>query len=392
MHRRAPASFLFLVLLWLASAAVARSEELFVTIEHPLPGVPVFGKLELRAEISPIERVETVDFFVDGNFVARRNEPPFQVELDVGEKNMAHRFEVVARGDGISGRALLVSPAIRVDNEIDLGLQQLYVTVSRDDRRILDLAQEEIAVFDDGRRQQLVTFETGSVPLTAALMIDASESMKGDRLRVALDGARTFIDGMLSLDLAKVMLFSDRLLLSTPFTGFHEVLTAGLGAVEGTGGSSINDHLYLALRLLEQRQGRRVLVLLSDGLDIASTLSMDEVAWTARRSQALIYWIRLGRPQEGVSIRSAWRDAKAHRHEEEALYRLVQRSGGRVEAIDSVAQTEEAFAKILAELREQYVLGYYPSDSRGDGSWRPIEVRVDRRGVDVRTQEGYLDD
>lgn len=382
----------FLLLLSLGLSAGASGEELFVTITHPQPGVPVFGELELRAEVSPAEKVETVDFFVDGNFVARRETPPFQVEVDVGEKNEAHRFEVVARGVGISGRALLVSPAIRVDNEIDLGLQQLYVTVTRDDHRVLDLAQKEIAVFDEGIRQRLVTFETGSVPLTAVLMIDASESMKGDRLSVALDGARTFIDGMWSLDLAKVMLFSDRLLLSTPFTGFREVLTAGLGSVEATGGSSINDHLYLALRLLTQRQGRRVLVLLSDGLDIASALSLDEVAWTARRSQALIYWIRLGRPQEGVSIRSAWRDAKGHRLEEEALYRLVRRSGGRVEAIDSVAQAEEAFAKILAELREQYVLGYYPSESPGDGSWRRIEVRVDRRGVDVRTQEGYLDD
>lgn len=366
--------------------------DLFVTILQPAPGEPVFGAVELVVEVSPIDSVDTVDFFVDSNFAARRREPPFRVEVEVGQDNAEHRFEVVARGAEATGRALLVSPAYRVDGEIDLDLQQLYVTITRDEQRVLDVRQEEIKVFDEGAAQRLVTFETGDVPLTAVLMIDASESMKGERLSVALRGAQAFIDGMKPLDLAKVLLFSDRVLLSTPFTGFQQVLTAGLGSVEGTGGSAINDHLYLALRLLEQRQGRRVLVLLSDGVEVASILDMAAVSSAARRAQTLVYWIRLGQPQKGTGFQTAWRDAKANRAEEKLLHQVVARSGGRVETIATVEQTEGAFGRILDELREQYVLGYYPSHRRGDGSWRQVEVRVERRGVNVRTQEGYRDD
>jgi Ca-activated chloride channel family protein len=352
----------------------------------------VFGDVEIAADVYSESGVRRVEFFVDGRFVGAREEPPWRVRTDVGEANAEHRFEVVAEDlAGSRDTALLVSPRIEVDAELELELQQLYVTVSRGDGRVLDLAADDFAVLDLGVPQQLVTFEGGDVPLVALLLVDASKSMRGRRLAAAVAGAEAFIAGMKPLDQAKLLMFSDRVRHSTPFTNFAEVLKTGLAGVGAAGDTALNDHLYLALQELDQRQGRRVVVLLSDGIDVASVLSASEVLRAARRSQALIYWLRLGSLDARGSPSSSWRDGAGHRHEYELLTQTVEQSGGRILTLASIDETAQAFTRVLAELRDQYVLGYYPSVNRGDGSWHQVEVRVRGRGLKVRTREGYFD-
>lgn len=388
MRRLAAAAALFFALF----AAPSRAEDLYATIQKPVPGNPVFGSVEVAVHAGPAGAVETVELFVDGRFIQYLEAPDYKAEVDVGEENVEHRFEVIVRGAGEPGRALLMTPKVRVDEELELNLQQLYVTVTRDEQRVLDLGEGDLTVYDDGQEQTLVTFERGDVPLVAVLLVDASASMWGGRLDAALGGARAFVRGMKELDLAKVLLFSDRIVHTTPFTGFREILTAGLGDASAVGGTALNDHLYMALRLLEERQGRRVIVILSDGVDVASVLDMEDVLWVARRSQALVYWIRLGRPSYEAGYRTAWRDSQANRRELEALVEIVDSSGGKVESIVTVDESQAAFERILEELREQYVLGYYPSNAHGDGKWHEVEVRLRRPGLKVRTREGYLDD
>jgi Ca-activated chloride channel family protein len=169
------------------------------------------------------------------------------------------------------------------------------------------------------------------------------------------------------------------------------VLAAALEGVEAGGGTAIHDHLYLALRRLESRQGRRVAILLSDGVDVHGALEAADVLWAARRSRSVVYWIRLEDESTDRGFASQWRDAAAHR---EALARLgesVTETGGRVVAIRDIASAPAAFEEILRELRSQYVLGYYPSVDRGDESWHDVAVSVRRSGVDVRTRSGYVD-
>lgn len=368
-------------------------DDLYVTITSPPPGQPVFGEVEFAVEVTPTDQVEAVELFVDGDLAGRLEEPPFRVRFDVGQENREHRFEAVVRGlSGAMREARRVTPSVRVDEEVDLELQQLYVTVTRGEERVLDLGRDEVAVVDDGEPQKLVTFERGDIPLVALLLLDASVSMRGRPLEMATNGAQAFIRGMNPLDRAKLLLFSDRVIHTSPFTGFAEVLGAGLQAVTAAGGTALNDHLYMALKLLEERQGRRVVVLLTDGVDVASVLNMRDVERVARRSQALLYWIRLGRPNPYEQRTSAWRDARQHHLERRRLEELIVRSGGRILSLSSLAETAGAFENILRELREQYVLGYYPTRNRNDGSWHRVRVRLTRPGLTVRTREGYLDD
>lgn len=376
---------------WCLIGSVPASAQPAVTLVAPEPGRPVFGEVEVVAEVTSEREVRRVTFWLDGRVVGELREPPYRLIVDAGTGSSEHRFEVVVEDtSGDVGRSLLISPEFDVDFALDLQLQQLYATVNRRGRRVLDLQPADFTVLDQKRVQKLVTFERGDVPLTALLLLDASDSMRGDRLKTAVAGAQAFIAGMAELDQAKLLLFSDRVLHDSPFTNFADVLAAGLSGVEARGSTALNDHLYLALRLLEPRQGRRVVILLSDGVDVSSVLRMEEVLATLRRCRALIYWLRLGSAASNDHA-SAWRDVESHRREFELLETGVEESGGRVLVLDDIAGTAAAFTEILSELRDQYVLGYYPSDNRGDGRWHEIKVRVKGRGFKVRTRQGYVD-
>jgi len=362
-----------------------------VLILQPRAGETVFGKVEVLAEVLSAEPIAEVIFKLDGREVARVSQPPFRTTVDVGQDNIEHTFEVVAVSDtGAEGRTLRTTPRITVDERLDIELQQLYVTVTEGGERVLHLGREDFRILDDGESQDMVTFEPGDVPLTAAILVDASFSMKGDRLRLAVRGAQRFVEEMKELDEVTLMLFSDRLLYATAFTQDPAALTAALNEVRAGGGTAINDHLYLALKWLEPEQGRRVVILLTDGVDVESTLDMEKVLWMVGRSQALVYWIRLMDDEAGLSRFTAWRNADGHREEMAHLSQAVTESGGRIVDIQDLQQAEAVFREILRELREQYVLGYYPSRNVNDGSWHRVRVEVEG-GYDVRTREGYID-
>ena len=381
--------------------SVALAEDVQVMIRSPSSDQAAVGTVELEAEAWPVEDVARVEFYIDGVLMGEVSSSPYRLTVDVGADSRAREVKAVAYGSGGSrAEDQLVTKEIKIDLELDLPLQQLYVTVTAADGEPPRLGRENFEVRDEGRTQEIVTFERGDVPLTSVLMVDSSLSMRGGRLEAALEGAKRFIEGMQSLDETKLMLFSDRLLHGTPFTRFSAILTAGLGTVRAAGGTAVNDFLYLALKELEARQGRRVVIILSDGVDVQSSLAMEEVLWKVRHSQALIYWLRLhdeGKTllegRELVPQTSWWRDAEEHRDEFRKLSEAVKASGGRVADLHSLDEIGPAFSDILKELRGQFVLGYYPTDLRKDGKWRRVRVRVKGAGTGfaVRTREGYVD-
>jgi VWFA-related protein len=363
-----------------------------LTIVSPPAGVPAFGTLEVV--VDPGATVpRKVEFWFNGIKAGETVRAPWQLTIDTGEENIERRLRVVATDPGGQRReAEVVLPSIHVDDELDLPLQQLYITATREGRPVSDLKRRDFDVFDMDRKQEIVTFEHGDIPLTAVLLIDSSLSMVGAPLRAALAGAHSFASGMAELDEAMLLLFSDRVMYRTPFTADPDELLAGLGGAEARGGSAVNDHLFLALQLLEKRQGRRVVILLSDGVDVESLLLAAQVNEIAVRSQALIYWIRASAEPFDLLQRSAWRNVVEHSAEIRQLAATVDASGGRRIDIQRYEDAEGAFQQILTELRQQYVVGFYPKRSRHDGAWHPIRVQVDPKGVDLRTRDGYYDD
>ncbi len=384
-----------LLLSLLLAPALLAQEQISVTLDSPDPFRAIWGEVVVEAVVRSPEEIVRVAFYVDGIVVGELEAPPYRLRVAIGDDVGAHRFEVVAYGaSGATGSAALTTPPLRVDEELRVSLQQLYVTVTdRSGARVLDLGVEDFDVLDGRNRQEVVTFARGDIPFTAMVLVDASISMAGEKLRSALLGAKAFFAGMRALDEGRLLVFSDRILHTTPFTTFPEVLSAGLGNVRTRGGTALNDHLYLALKELEERQGRRVVLLLSDGVDSHSVLETADVLRVARRSQALVYWLRLpyGRGELAPDLSTPWRDVRGYRREREILERTVAESGGRIRILSSIEEISPAFTGILEELRDQYVLGYYPSVARHDKSWRQVRVRLRRPRLGIRCREGYFD-
>jgi Ca-activated chloride channel family protein len=388
-----------LLALALAAAAPAAGADIWVTITAPREGEYAIGEVEIAAEVVARAEVAEVEFALDGRVVGTLVQPPWRLRVDLGGQSIAHRLAVTARdaeGGQATAEVSTLPPPIAADFEVEL--RQLYVSVSRDGERVLDLNGADFTITDEGVEQPLVTFARGDIPFTAVLLIDASGSMFGDKIRAATAGAATFIAGMKALDQAQVLVFSDQLLVRTPITDAKEILAAGLGGTEARGGTALTDSLFVALQLLEERQGRRVVILLSDGIDTHSVVDMEQASALARTSSALVYWIRFAREADspfddgGATMTSAWRSSQEYGRQIELLTRAVRESGGEIIPIRRADEIAPVFLRILDELRSQYVLGYYPDDRRGDGRWHRVRVKVDAPGAEARAPRGYVDD
>lgn len=369
-----------------AHAAVA------VKIVTPAPDQPVFGQVAFEVQAGGTEAIDRIELLVDGKTVGTLRRPPYRMTVDVGEDNREREFRAVVHGvSGELSEARVVTLPVRIDDQMSLRLQQLFVTVSQGNARTLDLTAQNFHIVDNGAEQTIVTFDKGELPITAVLLLDSSESMRGELLAAAESGARAFIGGMRPLDEAMLALFSDQLLRVTNFTSDHSVLEAALTGVEARGGTAVDDFLYMSLKMLEGRQGRRVVVLLSDGSDVNSVLSMADVLRKAKASQSLIYWLQLDGGDKHKSYTSSWRGHAENDKDYRQLERAVDESGGRVQRIERTSDIEGVFRGIMQELREQYAIGYYPSNVKNDGSWHAVKVNVDQGGCRVRAASGYVD-
>jgi Ca-activated chloride channel family protein len=381
-----------LVAALVAPPAARAAEAWFLT---PDAGAGIYGPVEFSVHVETDEVILAVEFFVDDVSIGFVTEPPYAVVWDVGYENREHALRAEARLEsGERAIARRLTGSFKVDDSLEIELRQLYVNVMAEGQRVQGLQRDDFRILDGGEPEKIVTFEHGDIPVTAVLLLDCSASMEGERFDAAMSGARTFVDRMAPLDEAKIMLFSDRLLAATPFTRDREVLGAALEEAEPVGGTAINDYLFAGLKMLDGRQGRRVVVLFTDGADLHSLLSMRDVLWKAQRSQAVVYWIFLREPEEDgpPKFATALRGYEDNLEEYRLLRRAVAQSGGRIAELDGPEELEGGFAEIMNELRQQYVLGYYPSNAQGDGSWREVDVKVRGVGARVRTRLGYIDD
>ncbi len=389
---------LVLALLLLAAPCSFAGDPL-VFIDYPSASDFAVGEVVIQAEVMSNQPVTLVEFLVDGRSVGMMSSPPYELKIDVGPGGLEHSFEVIAHAeDGSKGLASVTTQPLPIGGEVNINLQQLYVVVSKNGQRVANLDSEAFRIWDEGIGQKIVSFALGDIPFTAVLLIDASSSMQGKKVKAAYAGARSFVQGMRELDEARVITFSDRMLGAGPFTSDKAMLSAELSGSLAQGGTALNDHLFVALKALEQRKARRVVVLLSDGVDTHSVLSADAVFRKAQQSQAIIYWIRLSRgfgtstaSNEMPSLTSMWHNVGEYRRQIGLLEQMVEDSGGYISHIKMLEEIRPVFEGILRDLREQYVIGYYPTHENNDGRWHSVKVRVKGLNYDIRTHKGYID-
>ena len=271
---------------------------------------------------------------------------------------------------------------------LGIDVVSLNVTVAdADNHYVIDLAQDDFAVYEDGVQQEVTFFSRTQLPIALALLMDTSASME-ERMAMAQEAAIGFAKRLRAEDLATVIDFDSRVNVLQEFTNDGTLLETAIRRTAAGGSTSLYNALYISLKQLTTVEARRAedvrrqaIVLLSDGEDTSSLVSFDEVLELAKRSETAIYAIALRAREE--RSRTGFREA------DYVLRQLSQETGGRAFFLENANELPAIYQKISDELSSQYTLGYTSKNPKRDGRWRRIVARVTRTGVTARTKQGY---
>ncbi|MGH9456505.1 MAG: VWA domain-containing protein, partial [Thermoanaerobaculia bacterium] len=327
--------------------------------------------------------LERIDFFLDGRRLRSLSASPWQIDIpDAGETSV---LRAVARLDDgtFAEDAALLDPEGYVAT-IEVNEVELYVTALDDGEPVRDLTAADFTVLENGDRKRIHGFEfLEGAPWTAGIAMDSSGSMTlvlPDVQEAARDfAARTIGNG----GRAFVVDFDGAPRLAHPTTSDLGSVSAAIDRLTAGGGTALYDAIIFGLLQLQGLDGKRALVVLTDGEDRASRYDYKEAIRVAQESGAAVYAIIL---DETGPMFSVFVDRL--RRELETLARVTGGEAWYLRTRDGIA---EVYERIDRELRNQYVLTYGTEPAAGDGEeWRDVEVRARRRGVRVKSIDGYF--
>jgi len=349
--------------------------------------------LEAEAFFPAGDPVARVEFYVDDVRVATVLRRPYRTDWDAGPEFLARRVRVVAiSASGTRAAAEIHTRRLVPDQRAEVQLVDVYATVrEKGHGYVTDLAVGDFVIEEEGRPQSITSFSRQERPVTWAVLLDVSASMQGARLDTARKAALLFVDELSPVDRAVAITFSD-VIDSSPFTaGDHAPLRAMIESSRAGGGTALYDALVDAAERLRPLDGKKAVLLLSDGRDQGldgygpgSTHSFEEALERVQRAEVAVYAVGLG---EDLAEQL---DFQRRRNLRNLLEALSDNTGGRAHMVRREGGLREVFRQVAQEVRLQYSLGYSPSNSRRDGSWRDISVRVLRPGAQVTARRGYF--
>lgn len=255
-----------------------------------------------------------------------------------------------------------------------------FVTVvDGNNRLVTDLTKDDFQVFDNGRPQEITIFDNEVRPFTVVVMLDTSISMT-DRLDDLYAGAEQFLLRLLPHDKGILGAFNDKIEFVTEFTGDRNSLVSGLKRLDFGNQTRLYDGVHASLDQLQSVEGRKVVLLFTDGADFGSKLSSGKALERARDAEVMIYGI--GLETEFFNGQSVVRSKP-----DSILNRFANETGGGYFDLKKDADLNSSFTRIAQELRSQYLLGFTPAAL--DGKVHRLEVRVTRPGLKARSRRSY---
>ena len=252
-------------------------------------------------------------------------------------------------------------------------------TIQDDERRFLNLSMEDIVVLENGVEQSIDTFQEAVTPVSLVLALDASGSLKKSE-EIARQAGRSFVEALRPEDSLSVMTFAD----STAF--IHDFTTNRKGSLEALdnyhtgGGTALYDAVAESLQHLRTVEGRRAVVVVTDGRDEnnpgtgpGSRRTLEELNEELKKTDAMIFAIGVG--------------TKVDR---ELLQRLADESGGEAYFSDDISVLQKNYDRVIENLRRRYVISYASSDPARDGAWRHVEIRSRNSDAKVASRGGYF--
>jgi VWFA-related protein len=303
-------------------------------------------------------------------------------------------------GDAANGADIQSDVPIRVDVDI----VNLYCAVrNKQNGLVSSLEKGDFTLAEDGKAQTIKYFTRETdLPLTIGLLVDVSNSQR-NLIDIERRAASSFFSSVLKKkDVAFLISFGADSELLQDLTGSPRALEEGLGRMKLNGGfSGINsgpvptiskprgtvlyDAVYLAANdMLAKEVGRKAIILITDGEDEGSRLSMKEAIEAAQKSDAIIYGILYVDRQfyGGFGNFGGYSG-------EGVLKQMAEETGGRLFAVDRKNNLDNIFEQIQQEMRTQYAIGYTPTNSAKDGSYRKIDLRTANKDLKVQVRKGY---
>lgn len=284
--------------------------------------------------------------------------------------------------------ALLIPPASpqAADIRVEVNLVRILATVKNPAGQLVgSLDKSDFTVFDNGVPQQISIFERRTEqPLSVALLIDISGSTAKE-LKYETESVSRFLRALFSEgnpnDAVALYSFNYQVVKQNHFTRNHGSLEHSLKTLKAEAGTSLYDAIYLTAQDLENREGRRVMIIVTDGGDTTSSKDFHAALQSAQLADAVIY------PVLVVPITN---DAGRNIGGENALTTLAAGTGGRVFLPSVGAELDRAFTEIILDLRTQYLLAYYPKDvPLTKNRFHQLKVRVSRPNLQVLARNGY---
>lgn len=264
----------------------------------------------------------------------------------------------------------------------DTRLVVLHASVTDKKGKLLtNLGQGSFRVFENGQPQQVKLFRREDVPVSLGIIIDDSGSMMTKRARVEA-AALNLVRESNPQDEVFIVNFNDEAFLDVPFTNDMKKMEQGLARIDSRGGTAMRDAVSMSLDYIRDKakKDKKVLLVITDGNDNASNITLEKVVARSNQSETLIYAIGLFTEEEKREATKAKR----------ALNELTAATGGLAYYPKDVSEVQELAGAIARDIRNQYTIAYSPAIQALDGSYRQIKVTVDAPGKPtVRTRSGY---
>ena len=364
------------VSLTIAIWAQAPADAPQIRILSPAEDAYVTGVTLLRATVAPADALTGLTFFVDGRQVCALTKPPFECDWDAGAAITAHQVRAVGTVKGGTRIVQTVrTKTVGYVERVDVDVVQVTVTVSDGRGKFVpNIPKTAFHVLEDGRAQAVTHFASEDVPLELVAAIDISGSMAPamPKLKIAV---KEFLGDVPPQDQVTLLGFNDNIFTLTRKATDPAERIKAVDRLAPWGSTALYDVLLRGVEMLGRQTGRKALIIFTDGEDQGSHATIYDVERRLQSSDVTLYMIGQGR---GVTMEPL----------KKIMERLSVPTGGRALFTDSIDELHTAFADLLDELSNQYLLGYQSTNSKRDDAWRSIKVNVDGHR-DVRARQGY---
>jgi Ca-activated chloride channel family protein len=249
-----------------------------------------------------------------------------------------------------------------------------------DGRLVPNLEKEDFAILDNGKPQDIIVFQNEVQPFTAVVALDFSASMTGN-LELLKAATEQFLLRMLPQDKAQVGAFSDRIQFSGTFTSDRDSLIGDLSDLQYGNPTRLYDALDASIDLLDKIEGRKVVVVFTDGDDTSSRVGFGHVLDRARQKDVMVYAIGLES--------EFFNGARLQRtRPDRALKKLADETGGGYFELKKTDELAPTFTRVAQELHSLYTIGFNPPIM--DGKEHRLEVRVKKQGMTARARKSYI--